>query len=144
MTYLGYTVREGQVYPDKKNLDSIREALPPKTKRQVRSFLGLTGFYRKFIPKYSETALPLTELTKDCNGFKWTEMEQSAFEKLKLYLTSEPCLALPVFSKPFAVCSDASKLALGAVLVQEDETGFLHPLLLHQENSVKPKQNLQL
>ncbi|GBN99872.1 Retrovirus-related Pol polyprotein from transposon 17.6 [Araneus ventricosus] len=83
ITYLGHTVREGQVYPDKKNLDSIREALPPKTKRQVRSFLGLTGFYRKFIPKYSEIALPLTELTKDCNGFKWTEMEQSAFEKLK-------------------------------------------------------------
>ncbi|GBN48694.1 Retrovirus-related Pol polyprotein from transposon 17.6 [Araneus ventricosus] len=128
ITYLGHTVREGQVYPDKKNLDSIREALPPKTKRQVRSFLGLTGFYRKFIPKYYEIALPLTELTKDCNGFKWTEMEQSAFEKLKLYLTSEPCLALPDFSKPFAVCSDASKLALGAVLVQEDETGFLHPI----------------
>ncbi|GBL96111.1 Transposon Tf2-6 polyprotein [Araneus ventricosus] len=128
ITYLGHTVREGQVYPDKKNLDSIREALPPKTKRQVRSFLGLTGFYRKFIPKYSEIALPLTELTKDCNGFKWTEMEQSAFEKLKLYLTSEPCLALPDFSKPFAVCSDASKLALGAVLVQEHETGFLHPI----------------
>ncbi|GBO06936.1 Transposon Tf2-6 polyprotein [Araneus ventricosus] len=55
-------------------------------------------------------------------------MEQSAFEKLKLYLTSEPCLALPDFSKPFAVCSDASKLALGEVLVQEDETGFLHPI----------------
>ncbi|GBN87376.1 Retrovirus-related Pol polyprotein from transposon 17.6 [Araneus ventricosus] len=128
ITYLGHTVREGQVYPDKKNLDSIREALPPKTKRQVRSFLGLTGFYRKFIPKYSEIALPLTELTKDCNGFKWTEMEQSAFEKLKLYLTSEPCLALPDFSKPFAVCSDASRLALGAVLVKEDETGFLLPI----------------
>ncbi|GBO36301.1 Retrovirus-related Pol polyprotein from transposon 17.6 [Araneus ventricosus] len=60
ITYLGHTVREGQVYPDKKNLDSIREALPPKTKRQVRSFLGLTRFYRKFIPKYSEIALPLT------------------------------------------------------------------------------------
>ncbi|GBL72347.1 hypothetical protein AVEN_115287-1 [Araneus ventricosus] len=47
---------------------------------------------------------------------------------IKLYLTSEPCLALPDFSKPFAVCSDASKLALVAVLVQEDETGFLHPI----------------
>ncbi|GBO04446.1 Retrovirus-related Pol polyprotein from transposon 17.6 [Araneus ventricosus] len=128
ISYLGHTIKEGQVFPDKKNLDSIKKALPPKNRKQVRSFLGLTGFYRKFIPNYSKVALPLTELTKDTTKFEWSEREQLAFEELKNYLISEPCLALPDFSKPFSVFTDASKYALGAVLVQEDETKFHHPI----------------
>ncbi|GBM97906.1 Retrovirus-related Pol polyprotein from transposon 17.6 [Araneus ventricosus] len=115
ITYLRHTVKEGQVFPDKKNSDSIKKALPPKNTKQVISVLGLTGFYRKFIPNYSKIALPLTELTKETTKFEWSEREQLAFEELKNYLISEPCLALPDFSKPFSVFTDASKYALGAV-----------------------------
>ncbi|GBO40891.1 Retrovirus-related Pol polyprotein from transposon 297 [Araneus ventricosus] len=128
ITYLGHTVREVQVLPDPKNLDSIKKVLPPKTRKQVRSFLGLTGFYRKFIPNYSKLALPLTNLTKETSKFIWTELEQQAFESLKNLLISQPCLSLPDFSKPFVLCSDASKFSLGAVLMQEDENGFQHPV----------------
>ncbi|GIX95483.1 hypothetical protein CDAR_397471 [Caerostris darwini] len=128
ITYLGHTVKEGLVLPDNKNLDSIRKALPPKTKKQVRSFLGLTGFYRRFIPNYSKTALPLTQLTKETSKFVWGETEQRAFETLRDFLAAEPCLQLPDFSKPFSICSDASNYALGAVLLQEDNDGFKHPV----------------
>ncbi|GBM99785.1 Retrovirus-related Pol polyprotein from transposon 17.6 [Araneus ventricosus] len=128
VTYLGHTVSEGQVFPDTKNLDSIRKADPPKNRKQVRSFLGLTGVYRRFIPNYSKTALPLTNLTKKNVPFNWSIIEQAAFETLKNALTLEPCLKLPDFSKPFSLCTDASKFAVGAVLVQDDESGFLHPV----------------
>ncbi|GIY01559.1 hypothetical protein CDAR_456991 [Caerostris darwini] len=128
ITYLGHTVREGQVLPDGKNLDSIRKSLPPTNRKQVRSFLGLTGFYRKFIPNYSKIALPLTHLTRENTQFCWGENEQESFESLKYHLVSVPCLSLPDFDKPFAICTDASKYSLGAVLVQEDESGFQHPI----------------
>ncbi|GBO01669.1 Retrovirus-related Pol polyprotein from transposon 297, partial [Araneus ventricosus] len=128
ISFLGHTVREGQVLPDPKNLDSIKNTMPPRTKKQVRSFLGLTGFYRKFIPNYSKKAIPLTNLTKETSKFTWSEKEQLAFDSLKNCLISEPCLSLPDFSKPFALCSDASKFSLGAVLIQEDDTGFQHPV----------------
>ncbi|GBN46488.1 Retrovirus-related Pol polyprotein from transposon 17.6 [Araneus ventricosus] len=129
IAYLGHTVKEGQVFPDKKNLDSIRKALTPKSRKQVRSFLGLTGFYRKFILNYSKLALPLIALTKETTTFVWTDKEQTAFDNLKDCLTSEPFLALPDFTKPFSVCADASMFPLRAVLIQEDDSKFQHPLL---------------
>lgn len=128
VTYLGHRVTEGKVMPDPKNIQVIQKALPPKNKTEVRAFIGLTGFYRRFIPNYSKLAVPLTNVTKEKVPFKWTEVEEEAFNKLKSYLISQPCLILPDFDKPFAICTDASKHSLGAVLVQEDETGFQHPI----------------
>lgn len=128
VTYLGHRVTEGKVMPDPKNIQTIQKALPPKSKTEVRAFIGLTGFYRRFIPNYSKLALPLTNVTKENVPFVWTELEQNAFEKLRNHLISQPCLVLPDFNKPFALCTDASKHSLGAVLVQEDETGFQHPI----------------
>ncbi|GBL81688.1 Retrovirus-related Pol polyprotein from transposon 17.6 [Araneus ventricosus] len=129
ISFLGHTVKEGKVLPDSKNLKSIKDSLPPNSKKKVRSFLGLTGFYRKFIPNYSKIALPLTNLTKDKVPFVWGEEEQKAFELLKNYLITEPCLHLPDFSRPFSIFTDASKYSLGCVLVQEDaSTGFHHPI----------------
>lgn len=129
ISFLGHTVKEGKVLPDSKNLKSIKDALPPNSKKKVRSFLGLTGFYRKFIPNYSKIALPLTNLTKDKVNFIWSEKEQEAFEMLKNYLISEPCLHLPDFARPFCIFTDASKYAIGCFLAQEDPiTGFPHPI----------------
>lgn len=141
VTYLGHRVKEGQVEPDPRNIESITKSLPPKTKKQVRAFLGLTGFYRKFIPNYSKVALPLTNLTKETCNFKWTTLEQEAFNKLKDSLTSQPCLKLPDFSRPFALCTDASKYALGAVLIQEDEDGFPHPISFASRKLNSPEIN---
>lgn len=128
ITYLGHRVSEGKVMPDLKNIQAITLTQPPKNRKQVRGFLGLTGFYRRFIPQYAKTALPLTNLTKESNPFAWTHVEQEAFDQLKQSLVREPCLKLPDFDRPFAICTDASKFSLGAVLVQDDEQGFQHPI----------------
>lgn len=126
--YLGFRVTKGQVAPDPSNLNIVESFKVPTTRKQIRQFLGVTGFYRRFIQNYSQIALPLTNLTKESAKFNWNEDAQQAFETLKAELLKQPVLALPDFSKEFTLCTDASKYALGAVLCQRDEHGHLHPV----------------
>lgn len=126
--YLGFRVSKGVVAPVPSNLKVVESFKIPSTKKEVRQFLGVTGFYRRFIQNYSQVALPLTNLTKDKTPFSWSREAQEAFETLKSVLLCEPVLALPDFNKDFVLCTDASKLALGAVLCQEDDDKHLHPV----------------
>lgn len=80
--------------------------------------LGLTGFYRKFIPDYARTAIPLYELTSLAVDFVWSESAQKAFDNLKKALTTAPTLMLPKPGQPFILCTDASNFAMGSVLLQ--------------------------
>ena len=123
-------IGSGIVSPEPSKVLVVQRFEAPKTKTQVRAFLGLTGYYRRFIPNYSAVALPLTELTKKMapTTVTWTLRCETAFQELKRLLCSTPVLASPDFEKPFILQTDASEYGVGAVLSQRDEAGGDHPI----------------
>ena len=109
-TYLGHIVGNGHVRPEKGKVAAV-EAFPvPKTKKDVRAFLGLTGYYRKFIPEYATIAAPLTELTKkeQPNDLLWNLECAESFEALKRHLCTGPVLMCQDFDHSFVLQTDAS------------------------------------
>ena len=104
---------------DPQKVKAIEDWQSPRNVHEVRSFLGLANYYRKFVKGYSTIAKPLTDLTKKSKKWDWTLRCQEAFEKLKKAMTSAPVLALPDMSKPFEVETDASDYAIGGVLLQD-------------------------
>ena len=123
--FVGHMVGNGKLEIEEEKVTKIKNAPQPKTKKQVRSFLGLTGFYRKFIPNYAQIASPLTDLTKkgQPNSFHWSSEEQKSFETLKRMLTVSLILRLPDFTREFVVQTDASDSGVGACLLQEFDDG---------------------
>ena len=131
LDFLGHVVGQGKLQPQIEKMKSIKEADRPKTKKQLRSFLGLAGYYRRFIPNFAAIAVPLTDLTKanEPNNIKWGESQEIAFNSLKSKLSSSPILHLPDCSKQFVLRTDASNTGVGAVLLQEqEETGEMFPV----------------
>jgi len=119
--YLGYFISHKGVETDTKKIEVIAQWPEPKTQREVRSFLGLTGYHRRFIKGYALLSKAVTELLKK-DGFEWNPEAAIAFQKLKAALMTAPVLALPDFEKPFEVEADASSYVIGAVLQQQGHT----------------------
>jgi len=121
LDFLGHRVGHGLRWPEAAKLDKIKSAKRPETKREVRAFIGLLSFYRKYVPNFAALAVPLTNLTRKGakNRVEWTEACEDAFTSLKDRLMKQPALCLPDFSLPFVVQTDASDFGLGAVLAQE-------------------------
>ena len=116
--FLGHVVNEKGIMVDPAKISAVMQWEVPKTPTEVRSFLGLAGYYRRFIQDFSKIALPLTRLTKKTAAFSWGVEQQKAFEELRGRLCSAPVLTLPDGMEDLVVYCDASIQGLGAVLMQ--------------------------
>ncbi|GBM88082.1 Retrovirus-related Pol polyprotein from transposon 17.6 [Araneus ventricosus] len=126
--FLGHVVENGTVRPSVAKTIAVRKFPVPTTVKQVQSFLGLTGYFRKFIPAYSKIAKPLSDLIRSDNPFVFEQSQIEAFEKLKKLLTESPVLSIFQQGKTTELHTDASQQGYGAVLLQEAEDGKLHPV----------------
>lgn len=116
--YLGHIVGHGEIKPDPERVDCIANFPAPNTVRQVRRFLGMAGWYQRYIHGYSAIAAPMTDLLRKTDRFQWTPEAQVSFEDLKTSLTTAPVLTHPDFSKHFYIQCDASVTGVGGVLFQ--------------------------
>ena len=117
--FLGHVVSKEGIAVDPAKVVAIQDWKVPKNATEVRSFLGLAGYYRKFIKDFAKISAPLTRLTKKNLVFTWDKDCDDAFQRLKRALTSAPVLVLPDGNKPFTIYTDACGTGLGAVLMQE-------------------------
>ncbi len=127
--FIGHQIGRSELGLHEENVKKVRDAPRPRTKKEVKSFLGLKGYYRNFIPNYTAIASPLPDLTKKGlpNVAERTDAHEKAYETLKNMTVTEPVLRLPDISKPFVLRTDASNTGVGAVLLQDHE-GQLFPV----------------
>ena len=142
LDYVGHNVGQGCLRTLVDKVKQIVNAPVPKTKKQLRSFLGLAGYYRRFVPSYATVAAPLTDLLRkgSSNKLEWSQAQDSAFKQLKAMLSSQPVLRLPDHDKPYILRTDASDVGLGAVLLQEHEDG-VYPVLYLSRKLNGPEKN---
>ncbi|GJS57389.1 putative reverse transcriptase domain-containing protein [Tanacetum coccineum] len=138
--FLGHVHRYVKgIYVDpgfKNKIESIKDWTSPKSPTEIRQFLGLAGYYRRFIEGFSKIAKPMTKLTQKKVKFEWGDKQEAAFQLLKQKLCSAPILALPEGSEDFIAYCDASKKGLGAVLMQREKviSYASRQLKIHEKN----------
>jgi hypothetical protein len=121
--YLGHFISQEGISVDKRKVEVLQKWPTPANISELRSFLGLASYYRKFVSHFSSIASPLTQLLHKDQKYEWNEDREKSFQELKQHLTSAPVLLLPDPTKPFSVTADASDLAIGAVLSQNQGKG---------------------
>ncbi|GKF95748.1 putative reverse transcriptase domain-containing protein, partial [Tanacetum coccineum] len=119
--FLGHVIDSRGIHVDPAKIESIKDWASPKTPTEIRQFLGLAGYYRRFIEGFSKIAKSMTKLTQKGIKFDWGEKEENAFQLIKQKLCSAPILDIPEGSKDFMVYCDASYKGLGAVLMQREK-----------------------
>ena len=136
-SYLGHVVGQGRVKPVEAKVEAISMFPQPASKKHVMDFLGMAGYYRKFCPNFWAIMEPLTMLLQKNIKFHWTEQCQFAFEQLKVMLQRAPVLSAPDFTCPFKLAVDASDVAPG-ILLQEDQD---HPVCYFSRKFNKNQKN---
>jgi hypothetical protein len=142
--FLGHVLSAKGIAVDPSKVKDILEWKPPTTVHQVQSFLGLAGYYRRFILDFSKLVKPITSLLKNDTKFNWSLRCNEAFEQLKVLLTTAPVLAQPDIEKPFDVYCDASGSGLGCVLMQEGRVIAYVSRQLRRHEEHYPTHDLEL
>ena len=119
--YLGHIVSAAGIQPDSRKIQAVADYPTPRSSKELRQFLGLTNYYRRFVKDYAKMACPLFELVKKSVRFQWSTLADESFEALKHCLVNPPVLAFPDFQNRFTLHTDASDTALGAVLSQHQK-----------------------
>ncbi|XP_028069369.1 uncharacterized protein LOC114271903 [Camellia sinensis] len=144
VAFLGHVITKEGVSVDPNKIEAIVNWPTPTNVTEVRSFMGLAGHYRRFVQDFSKIAVPLTQLTKKGVAFEWSEQRESAFQELKMKLTTAPVLALPSGTEGFVIYSDTSHKGLGCVLMQSGRvTAYASRQLKPHEKSY-PTHDLEL
>jgi len=144
VSFLGHVISEGGVSVDPGKVKDVLEWEAPQNVCEIRSFLGMAGYYRRFIEGFSKIARPLTKLLEKGSRFVWTAECQASFDELKKRLTSAPVLIMPDVQKSFSVYCDASRQGLGCVLMQEGHVVAYASRQLRKHEVNYPTHDLEL
>ena len=139
--FLGHKVDKDGIHTLDDKIHAISQFPTPASADDIRSFIGLAGFYRQFIRDFSKIASPLTSLLKKNAAFVWSDDQENAFITLKEALCQAPILAFPDWERDFTVCTDASNVGLGAVLMQSDDSGRHRAIAFASRILNKAEQN---
>ena len=139
--FLGHIVSESGSQPDPKNVQAIDEMEPPKKVKEVRRFVGMASFYRKYVPNFSQLVSPLTALTKNNIPFQWSDECQQAFVTVKAKLKQSPTLVKYCPELPLTLVTDASDDCVGGVLHQTQPNGDVNPLGYFSKKLTKSECN---
>lgn len=145
--FLGHIVSETGISMDPEKVQAIRDFAEPKTRKELRAFLGMVGWYHNFVRRFADLAEPLYALTSPKRRFSWSPKAAKAFQNMKDAMIEDLVLAHPIFDKPFIVRTDAAKVGVGATLSQINDDGeekvicFASKSLSHaQQNYSTPEQ----
>ncbi|GJW57361.1 putative reverse transcriptase domain-containing protein [Tanacetum coccineum] len=141
--FLGHVINGNGIYIDPSKIEVVKNWKAPRTPTEVRSFLGLAGYYRRFIENFSKIAKSLTILTQKSKTFDWGEEQELAFQTLKDKLCNAPVLALPDSLEDFVVYCDASKIGLGCLLMQRDHKSLQH-IFSQRELNMRQRRWIEL
>jgi hypothetical protein len=142
--FLGHTISQDGISVDPEKVQEVMDWKPPTTVQQIQSFLGLAGYYRRFIPDFSRIAKPMTELLKKGVKYNWSQKCEDAFHTLRQHLTTAPVLAQPDNTKPFEVYCDAFGTGLGCVLMQDNRVIAYASRALRPHEQNYPTHDLEL
>ncbi|KAJ9516246.1 hypothetical protein QJQ45_001132 [Haematococcus lacustris] len=137
--FLGHVVSAAGIQPDPTKVKAVLDWPAPQDKHQLRSFLGTANYYRRLLHHHAHRVLPLTDLLRDEQPWRWGEAEQRAFADIKAAMASSPVVRPPDFSLPFTVKTDASLFAIGAVLTQQDSSGAEY-VVAYESRKLNPAQ----
>jgi hypothetical protein len=142
--FLGHIISEGGISVDPSKVKDILSWKTPQNVLDIKSFLGLAGYYRRFIKGFSQISMPMTELLAKGNTFEWMPRRETSFQELKKRLTTTPVLTMPDMEKPFSIYCDASSQGLGCVLMQDGHVVAYASRQLRKHEEKYPIHDLEL